>query len=94
MEGRLARRANCLDMKNFCVIALLLCAPACADDWKDKLSPRMRASFKDMAREDWKPQKAATLSEKEKNELRNLWETLRKVPVAQPATVGPKPEGK
>ena len=81
-------------MKNLFVLALLLSAPAYADDWKDKLSPRMRESFKDMAREDWKPQKAASLSEKEKNELRNLWETLHKVPVVQPAPSRPLPEGK
>ena len=81
-------------MKNLFVLALLLSAPAYADDWKDKLSPRMRESFKDMAREDWKPQKAASLSEKEKNELRNLWETLHKVPVVKPAPSRPLPEGK
>ena len=76
---------------------LLLALPLAADDWKDKLSPRMRESFKDMTREDWKPQKAATLSEKEKAELRNLWETLQKVPVAQPAPArapAPQSEGK
>lgn len=76
---------------------ILLALPLAADDWKDKLSPRMRESFKDMTREDWKPQKAATLSEKEKAELRNLWETLQKVPVARPAPApapAPQPEGK
>jgi hypothetical protein len=76
---------------------LLLALPLAADDWKDKLSPRMREAFKDMTREDWKPQKAATLSEKEKAELRNLWESLQKVPVAQPApppAPAPPAEGK
>lgn len=76
---------------------ILLALPLAADDWKVKLSPRMRESFKDMTREDWKPQKAATLSEKEKAELRNLWESLQKVPVARPAPApapAPQSEGK
>ena len=79
------------------LFVILLALPLAADDWKDKLSPRMRESFKDMTREDWKPQKAATLSEKEKAELRNLGESLQKVPVARPAPApapAPQPEGK
>lgn len=83
-------------MKPF-VLMMLLLLPAAAEDWKDKLSPRMREAFKDMSREDWKPQKAATLSEKEKTELRDLWESLQKVPLAPtptPAPAIPQTEGK
>lgn len=79
------------------ILTLLLLSPVVAEDWKDKLSPRMREAFKDMSREDWKPQKAATLSEKEKAELRSLWESLHKVPVAPapaPPSEAPKTEGK
>jgi len=80
-------------MKKYCVLALLLCASAYADDWKDKLSPRMREAFKDLAREDWKPQKAATLSEKEKTEFRNLWEVLQKTPILQMVPAKPMLRG-
>ncbi|MBS2035072.1 hypothetical protein JST97_08785 [bacterium] len=78
-------------------LMLLLGLPASAEDWKEKLSPRMREAFKDMSRDDWKPQKAATLSDKEKNELRNLWDSLHRVPVASPPALPPqtpKAEGK
>jgi len=78
-------------MKKLFVLALLLCAPAYADDWKAKLSPRMREAFKEMAREDWKPQKTATLSEKEKSEMRNLWEALQKTPVVPMPQARPLP---
>jgi len=79
-------------MKQIAVFLLLAtsCAVA-ADDWKDKLSPRMREAFKEMARDDWKPQTAATLSEREKQDLRAFWEQLRKIPVAPPAPQPPPP---
>jgi hypothetical protein len=81
-------------MKYLTLFLLLSAVPAGADDWKEKLSPRMREAFKEMARDDWKPQKAATLSEKEKEELRQLWEQWQKIPVAPTAPTPLPPEGK
>ncbi len=82
-------------MKKISLLICLAVLPVAADDWKDKLSPRMREAFKEMARDDWKPQSAATLSEQEKKDLRLLWDQLHKVPVAQPALPAPRvTEGK
>lgn len=78
-------------MKKIAVLFLLAALPVAADNWKDQLSPRMREAFQEMDRADWKPQKAATLSEREKEDLRNFWEQWQKIPVAQPAPPLPAP---
>ncbi len=51
-----------------------------AEEWTNKLSPRMREAFKTMARDDWKPQRAAELSEQEKRDLKALWDKVQQAP--------------
>ena len=84
-------------MKTFMMLILLATA-ASADDWTQKLSPRMREAFKGMARDDWKPQQAAQLTEQEKRDWTALWEKIEKAPSPAPPPVSvplePKVKGK
>ena len=67
-------------MKTF-VCILLLASVASAEDWTARLSPRMREAFQPMARDNWKPQQAAELSDKERREWTALWAKLQQAPV-------------
>lgn len=73
------------------MLLLLACQPALADDWTARLSPRMREAFKEMLRDDWKPQKAAELTEREKREWSEFLEYVRKTPEPTPSPPPPEP---
>lgn len=74
-----------MTMKISCLVLFgFLALPAFSEDWTLKLSPRMRAAFQEMARDDWKPQKAGELTEREKQEWSALWDTVKKAPSPQP----------
>lgn len=77
-------------MKTFFVL-LLLAAPGFAEDWTAQLSPRMREAFKDMIRDDWKPQKAAQLTEREKREWTEFWQYVEKNQAPGPPPLAPQP---
>ena len=52
------------------LVALLLTAPAWADDWQSKLSPRMREAIRPMLAPDWSPKKEVEMSGRERQDLK------------------------
>lgn len=73
------------------LLLFLLFTPALADEPNRHLSTRLREAFREMLRDDWKPQKEVELSDSERRELLLLFAELKKQP---PPQLLPKTEEK
>lgn len=60
------------------VILLLLSGAVAAKDWKSHLSPRMKAKFEPMLREDWDPKKEVEMTPQERVEWQGEADRIRK----------------
>ena len=60
------------------LIFLLLSGAVAAKDWKSHLSPRLKAKFASMLREDWDPKKEVELTPQERADWRREAERIRK----------------
>ena len=86
----------------YLIVFLLLTISASAEDWTNKLSPRMRKAIAPMTAPDWSPRREVELTASEKNDLLKLYprladqarELLRaavQAPPAEPRPPKPRP---
>lgn len=73
------------------LLLLLFTSCATADDWAHHLSPRTREKFAPMLREDWDPKRDVQLTDKEKAELRELFQPLVEQVRRRPVLLTPEP---